>query len=288
MLSGLRGAQLVLQIGLLIVFILYVAALLTRGGDAPAALPLLLVAAVGVAVRFIWHVRVDLFFEAVALFGATALRRRGEDPRGVDRRFRGGATAAVALTLLAVIIMNVALILNLSRAQSGEIGVESEKGLGTTFTVTVALGRVAPEALPDAPAQAEGVPAGASIAGRRALIAEDQELNAEVLTDLLEMEDVTCEWAENGQKVVEMFEKSAAGHFDAILMDMRMPVMDGLTAAREIRKLSRPDARTIPIVALTANAFEEDVRQCLETGMNAHLSKPVDIDKLREMLGGLL
>lgn len=170
----------------------------------------------------------------------------------------------------------------------GEIVVESEKGLGTTFTVTVALGRVAPEALPDAPAQAEGIPAGASIAGRRALIAEDQELNVEVLTDLLEMEDVTCEWAENGQKAVEMFEKSAAGHFDAILMDMRMPVMDDLTAAREIRKLSRPDARTIPIVALTANAFEEDVRQCLEAGMNAHLSKPVDIDKLRETLGGLL
>ncbi|MBR2697129.1 MAG: response regulator [Clostridia bacterium] len=120
------------------------------------------------------------------------------------------------------------------------------------------------------------------------LIAEDQALNAEVLTDLLEMEDVTCEWAENGQKAVEMFDKSAAGHFDAIRMDMRMPVMDGLTAAREIRKLSRPDAAAIPIVALTANAFEEDVRQCLEAGMNAHLSKPVDIDKLKETLGGLL
>ncbi len=170
----------------------------------------------------------------------------------------------------------------------GEIGVESEKGLGTTFTVTVALGRVAGDTPPEAPAQAAEVPAGASFEGRHVLIAEDQPLNAEVLTDLLEMEDVTCEWAENGQKAVEMFEQSAAGHFDAILMDMRMPVMDGLTAAREIRKLSRPDAATIPIVALTANAFEEDVRQCLEAGMNAHLSKPVDIDKLKETLGRLI
>ena len=170
----------------------------------------------------------------------------------------------------------------------GEIGVESEKGLGTTFTVTVALGRVAGDTPPEAPAQAAEVPAGASFEGRHVLIAEDQPLNAEVLTDLLEMEDVTCEWAENGQKAVEMFEQSAAGHFDAILMDMRMPVMDGLTTAREIRKLSRPDAATIPIVTLTANAFEEDVRQCLEAGMNAHLSKPVDIDKLKETLGRLI
>ena len=81
---------------------------------------------------------------------------------------------------------------------------------------------------------------------------------------------------------------SEAGHFDAILMDMRMPVMDGLTAAQEIRKLERPDAQTIPIIALTANAFEEDVKQCLQAGMNAHLSKPVDIDLLKAKLMELL
>ena len=128
-LSGLKAADLILQTGLLVAFILYAAALLTRrgsgearGGDVPALLPMAAVAAVGVAVRLIWHVRVDLFFEAVALFGGAVLAAQGESSRDGDRRFRGGVTLAVALTLLAVIAMNVALILNLSRAQSDEIG----------------------------------------------------------------------------------------------------------------------------------------------------------------------
>ena len=85
-----------------------------------------------------------------------------------------------------------------------------------------------------------------------------------------------------------MFAQSDAGRFDAVLMDMRMPVMDGLAATREIRKLDRADARTVPIIALTANAFEEDVQQCLQAGMNAHLSKPVDIDRLKATLGRLI
>ena len=89
---------------------------------------------------------------------------------------------------------------------------------------------------------------------------------------------------ENGRIAVEKFEEHEEGYYDAILMDMRMPVMDGLTATQEIRKLNRPDAANIPIIALTANAFEEDVKQCLKAGMNAHLSKPVDIDLLKETL----
>lgn len=114
------------------------------------------------------------------------------------------------------------------------------------------------------------------------------EINAEIMMDVLDMEEIETDHAENGQLAVELFERSEEGHFDAILMDMRMPVMDGLTAAQEIRKLNRPDAATVPIIALTANAFEEDVKQCLQAGMNAHLAKPVDIDLLKETLAGLL
>ena len=113
-------------------------------------------------------------------------------------------------------------------------------------------------------------------------------MNAEILADLLEMEGMTSEWAENGQRAVELFEQREQGHFDAILMDMRMPVMDGLAATRAIRSLPRPDAAAIPIIALTANAFEEDVKQCLQAGMDAHLSKPVDITLLKTTLSRLL
>ncbi len=171
----------------------------------------------------------------------------------------------------------------------GEIRVESEKGLGTTFTVTVTLGRVHESERQEASDDAADVSAPeVSLEGRRVLIAEDQEMNAEILMDLLEMEGIGSEWAENGKLAVERFAQSEAGHFDAILMDVRMPVMDGLTAAREIRKLDRPDAGTIPIVALTANAFEEDVQQCLQAGMNAHLAKPVEMERLYQVLGKLI
>ena len=169
----------------------------------------------------------------------------------------------------------------------GEILVESEKGVGSTFTVTIPLGRSHKEDVPEQPPEETTDPK-TPVAGLHVLIAEDQEMNAEVLSDLLEMEEITSEWAENGQIAVDMFAQSEETHFDAILMDMRMPVMDGLSATREIRKLGRPDAKTIPIIALTANAFEEDVQQCLQAGMNAHLSKPVDIDALTETLGRLI
>ena len=120
------------------------------------------------------------------------------------------------------------------------------------------------------------------------LVAEDMELNAEILMDLLEMEDIRSKLAENGQIAVDMFSEHAAGYYDAILMDVRMPVMDGLEATRAIRDLDRPDAKSIPIIAMTANAFDEDVKQSLQAGMNAHLSKPVEPERLYETLGRVI
>ena len=114
----------------------------------------------------------------------------------------------------------------------------------------------------------------AALAGRRILLAEDMEINAEIMMDVLEMEEMEADHAENGQIVVDMFKASAPGTYAAILMDVRMPVMDGLEATAAIRALDRPDAKRIPIIALTANAFDEDVQHSLQAGMNAHRASP--------------
>jgi CheY-like chemotaxis protein len=124
--------------------------------------------------------------------------------------------------------------------------------------------------------------------GCRVLIAEDMEINAEILMDLLEMEGIEADHAENGQLAVEMFERSALNQYAAVLMDVRMPVMDGLEATRSIRALDRPDAKTVPIIAMTANAFDEDVQRSLQAGMTAHLSKPVEPERLYETLDKLI
>ena len=115
-------------------------------------------------------------------------------------------------------------------------------------------------------------------------MAEDNDLNWEIANELLSELGLKLDWAENGQICLDKFRESEEGYYDAILMDLRMPVMSGLETTREIRALDRPDAQTIPIIAMTADAFAEDIRNCLDCGMNAHVAKPIDIDELIRLL----
>ena len=126
------------------------------------------------------------------------------------------------------------------------------------------------------------------LAGKRILLAEDMPVNAEIMMMVLQMREIEADLAENGKIAVDKFQGSPEGYYDAILMDMRMPEMDGLEATQRIRALDRKDAKTIPIIALTANAFDEDVQRSLQAGLNAHLSKPVEPDVLFETLENMI
>ena len=161
-------------------------------------------------------------------------------------------------------------------AMGGTISVRSEQGRGSEFHVVLDLERAAAPAASEA---ADGAAERANdvvLKGRRILLAEDNELNWEVARELLSILELELDWAENGEICVEKFRNSPAGHYDAIIMDVRMPVMDGYEATAAIRRLEREDA-DIPIIAMTADAFSEDIQRCLERGMNDHLAKPIDI-----------
>ena len=185
----------------------------------------------------------------------------------------------------------------------GTIEVESQKGRGTTFTVTVTLGEADhqnPEASADHPKEgpdADGAEAAAGdgsgrkkadLRGRRILLAEDVPVNAEIMMLLLSAKGIETDHAENGKIALQKFEDHEPGFYDAILMDMRMPEMDGLEATRRIRSTDRPDAETVPVIALTANAFDSDVEHSLQAGLNAHLTKPVEPDSLFRILEDLI
>ena len=157
----------------------------------------------------------------------------------------------------------------------GTISVESQEGVGSTFVVTIPFDIAEKPECREKEAEQK-----ASIQGMHLLLAEDNALNAEVAKALLADRGAEVYVVGDGQQAVDRFRMMPSGTYDAILMDVMMPVMDGLTAARAIRGLNRPDAKTIPIIAMTANAFEEDAQKCLEAGMNAHLAKPLDMEKL--------
>ena len=180
--------------------------------------------------------------------------------------------------------LGMAITKNLVEAMGGTIDVESELSRGSCFEVLIDL-RIAEDRLVSSAEQAEkDEPAGNVLKGMRFLCAEDNELNAEILMELLKIEGAECTICENGKRVLEAFEQSAPGDYDMILMDVQMPVMNGYEATKAIRGSSHELAMTIPIIAMTANAFSEDIQHSLAAGMNAHVSKPVEMKVLEKTI----
>ena len=164
---------------------------------------------------------------------------------------------------------------------NGMIEIRSRENVGSTFIVTIPFA-VAPA--PEKTAAGKKDSKIKDLSGMKFLLAEDNELNAEIAQILLTDEGASVTIVNNGQEAVEAFERNIPGTFDAILMDIMMPVMDGITATKRIRAMDRPDAGTIPILAMTANAFEEDAKKCLDAGMNAHLAKPLQMEQVTEAI----
>ena len=183
--------------------------------------------------------------------------------------------------------LGLSIIKSMIELMGGSIQVESRQGIGTKFTVDLSFDIASKEEVYGS--QNTIKPSAIhTIKGKRILLAEDNELNAEIAKTVLEDVGALITRVENGQQAVELFEEKPAGTFDAILMDLMMPVMDGYTATRKIRSSERSDAKTIPIIAMTANAFQEDAEKCIAVGMNAHLAKPLDIEKVKTTISHLV
>ena len=180
--------------------------------------------------------------------------------------------------------LGMAITRNLVEAMGGTIDVESELGQGSCFEVLIDL-RIAEDRSVSSTVQEEKNEQNDNIfQGMRFLCAEDHELNAEILTELLKIEGAECTICENGEEILKTFEKSAPGDYDMILMDVQMPVMNGYEATKAIRRSSHELAKKIPIIAMTANAFSEDIQHSLAAGMNAHVSKPVEMKVLEKTI----
>lgn len=178
--------------------------------------------------------------------------------------------------------LGLALARQTARAMGGDITVESTRGVGSKFTVVFPYeyrrARCADGSCPAAPAAPDNPEAG--LEGLSVLLCEDNQVNAIVARRLLENRGCMVDWAKDGEEGLGKFTSSPHGHYDAILMDVRMPKLDGIETTRAIRAFDRPDAGTMPIIAMTANAFSADRQRCLDAGMNAYLTKPVNPEKL--------
>ena len=180
--------------------------------------------------------------------------------------------------------LGMAITKNLVEAMGGTIDVESEPGQGSCFEILMDLKIAEDQSVSLIPQTEKDEPEGNILQGMKFLCAEDNEINAEILTELLKIEGAECTICENGEEILKSFEQSVPGEYDMILMDVQMPVMNGYEATKAIRRSSHELAKTIPIIAMTANAFSEDIQHSLAAGMNAHISKPVDMKMLEKTI----
>ena len=192
------------------------------------------------------------------------------EPFSQERQYIGSAHHGIGLGM--------SIVKGLIEKMCGSIEVESEEGVGSTFIIKI------PFKIASTPDKVNKQTSEIKIDGLNLLLVEDNELNAEIAETLLSDEGAAVTVAKDGSQAVNIFKEKPEGSFDAILMDIMMPVMDGLTATKKIRTLNHPDAKKIPIIAMTANAFKEDKEKCLAAGMNAHLAKPIEIENVKKVL----